>query len=47
MVKRYAHVAPEGLQTAANRLDSLMQACGGSMVIFALIEVQNDWQRIA
>lgn len=28
MVERYAHVAPEGLQIAASRLDSVMQNCG-------------------
>ena len=28
MVERYAHVAPEGMQLAANRLDSLMPQCG-------------------
>ena len=27
MVERYAHVAPEGLQFAAGRLDTLMQKC--------------------
>lgn len=26
MVERYAHVAPEGLQVAANRLDALLRA---------------------
>ena len=26
MVERYAHVAPEGLQFAASRLDSILQA---------------------
>ena len=28
MVERYAHVAPEGLQAAATRLDSLLQSTG-------------------
>ncbi|MBP6504423.1 MAG: tyrosine-type recombinase/integrase, partial [Rhodoferax sp.] len=28
MVERYAHVAPEGLQFAASRLDSFMHGCG-------------------
>ena len=26
MVERYAHVAPEGLQAAANRLDNQLQS---------------------
>jgi integrase len=34
MVERYAHVAPEGLQFAASRLDSLMQGCGVSQTIY-------------
>lgn len=29
MVERYAHVAPEGLQLAANRLDAILQVCTG------------------
>jgi integrase len=32
MVERYAHVAPEGLQCAATRLDSVMESCGVSQV---------------
>lgn len=28
MVERYAHVAPEGLQIAASRLDSLLESFG-------------------
>jgi integrase len=34
MVERYAHVAPEGLQFAASRLDNLMQTCGVSQPIY-------------
>jgi hypothetical protein len=30
MVERYAHVAPEGLQMAAGRLDSFIQTCHSS-----------------
>jgi integrase len=32
MVERYAHVAPEGLQFAAHRLDALMQGSRGGQV---------------
>jgi len=34
MVERYAHVAPEGLQLAASRLDLFIQTCCSSPTIF-------------
>jgi len=39
MVERYAHVAPEGLQFAASRLDTLMQGCG---VVQAIYQAGRD-----